>query len=122
MPGLINSFKFGAGGGGTGFVVTPDVDGVYVYSDFNGDTVTGAIVLTPSGGTAPYTYLWSRVSGSPMITLAVNGTAVGTFSTTGTRFISVLREAVWQCVITDSLGATITKIVPIEMQVGGGVN
>lgn len=121
MPGLINSFTYGAGGGGTGYVVTLDQEGIYVYSEFNGDTVSGAIVVTPTGGTGPYTYLWSRVSGSPLITIASNTTAQGLFSTTGLPYKSVLREAVWQVVVTDSLGATSIKVVPIEMQIGGGV-
>jgi hypothetical protein len=56
-----------------------------------------------TGGRAPYTYLWSLTAGSATINSATS--AITTFTKTG---VSVLSTATARCVVTDSLGTTVT--------------
>lgn len=86
---------------------------------------TGYVTASPIGGTAPYTYLWAEVDGSPtypypsgqslsLTTPATSATvrwqdddAAGDFTSTG----------LWACTITDSLGATaVTPTVRVEIE------
>ena len=64
----------------------------------NGSLTSGACICTPSGGSAPYSYLWQYVSGE---TLTVNSptSASTTFSHTGTNeFV----EGRYRCRVTDN--------------------
>jgi len=58
--------------------------------------------MIPAGGTAPFTYLWVRASGSSLITsvpvTADTGYFTTSFSAAGTR------QAYWQAKITDAEG------------------
>lgn len=67
-------------------------------------SVTPSVTCSPSGGTAPYSYLWERISGDT--TVVANGSATGaSFSTsTASQPQSTTRSAVWRCRITDNNG------------------
>ena len=68
---------------------------------------TNSITVTPTGGTAPYTYAWTKTSG--------DGTVVSPTKAT-TRFSQFLENntaasGVFLCTVTDSLGATASDSV-----------
>lgn len=70
-------------------------------------TTATSITVTVSGGTAPFTYAWQFVSGD--LAVVANTPAAAT-----TSFGAALvpsggsKEAVYQCKVTDTNGATIT--------------
>lgn len=67
-------------------------------------SVTPSVTCSPSGGTAPYSYLWERISGDT--TVVANGSATSaSFSTsTSNQPQATTRSAVWRCRITDNNG------------------
>lgn len=64
-------------------------------------TTSSSVIVTAYGGKAPYTYLWTYVSGDADITPNVSTSA-------STRFSAYLAgasstyTAVWKCVVTDA--------------------
>lgn len=77
---------------------------VTVTSSTATTTQTPSVTVTPSGGTAPYTYLWQRVSGATAV-VANGSTTSATFSTQSTsQAAGTTAQAVWQCRVTDSQG------------------
>jgi hypothetical protein len=77
-----------------------------------GSVTTDSVTVTPSGGTGPYTYLWSYVSGDA--TLSVNSSTSATTSFSGSiTSLGQDRSAVWRCVVTDSLAATASTSVGV---------
>lgn len=69
--------------------------------------VRAAVTLTatPAGGTGPYTYSWTHISG-PSSAGGLSSTTVA--SPTYTAPNSATTPDVWQCSITDSLSANVT--------------
>lgn len=67
-------------------------------------SVTPSVTCSASGGTAPYSYLWERISGDT--TVVANGSATSaSFSTsTSNQPQATTRSAVWRCRITDNNG------------------
>ncbi|WP_410667919.1 hypothetical protein [Amycolatopsis sp. cmx-4-68] len=62
------------------------------------------VVVTATGGVAPYTYSWQRVSGSSLIS-ASNATGASTsFSTSLPAGRTTIRTAVFRCLVTDAAG------------------
>lgn len=75
---------------------------------------TAAVTATPSGGTAPYGYTWTRVSGD---TLTIDSpTSASTtfyyFSAAATWSVS----GVYRCTVTDSTGATATRDITVSIE------
>jgi hypothetical protein len=68
-------------------------------------TTTGTTTATPSGGTAPYTYAWTRVSGD--ITISINSPSAATTSFTASVADGVPKEAAFKCTITDANGTIV---------------
>ncbi|WP_299944964.1 hypothetical protein [uncultured Microbulbifer sp.] len=76
-------------------------------------TGTGNTTLTSdifpagvSGGEAPYTYTWTRVSGT-VLTVVNQGSASTTFQRVAA---GVSTSSVYRCVITDNTGRTLTTV------------
>ena len=70
------------------------------------------VTITPTGGTAPYSYALARLSGD---TLTTNGAGTNYF-----RFTSVLAEgaslaSVYRCTVTDNAAATVTVDVSVTL-------
>lgn len=77
---------------------------------------SGTVAVTGTGGTAPYSFVWSRVTGSRV---SVSGTAVATFSTTlnaGDDFTEVFRAT-----LTDAAGNTATSDVSVRFTTPGAL-
>lgn len=75
---------------------------------------TASVTVTPTGGTAPYTYSWVRNSGSTSI--AVDSATAATTTFTGTSLASgTTYSAVFRCTVTDNVAATKTVDVNVEI-------
>lgn len=65
-------------------------------------TLTTSTTVTPSGGMAPYTYSWAKLSGSG----SVSPTNTATTNFTATVAPGVFTSGVFRCTVTDSLGGS----------------
>jgi hypothetical protein len=75
---------------------------------------TPAAIVTASGGTAPYTYLWEKVSGHTGITITSANAASTTFS--GTPGSGNILNGVFKCTVTDSASPNpVTRIVEVSV-------
>lgn len=87
----------------------PNVSGTAASNPASSYTANVAVSISLSGGLAPFTYAWSKVSGDGSVT-AVNAASTNARFTVA-RFSSpgeVSAEIV-QCIVTDSTGATLTR-------------
>lgn len=106
-----------AGGSALSAVVSPTF--VSGYRNGKGTAQTGSYCLcTASGGSPPYTYLWTYVSGDTEIYVNSSTTTSTLFSAffsdPGTSF-----SAIWKCVVTDSTPTAIdSTTVSIELSRG----
>ena len=69
-----------------------------------GSQTTGTTTCTASGGTATYTYAWSRVSGDTTITATASTSATTAFNMSSAEEAS----AIWKCTVTDSASPQVT--------------
>lgn len=67
-------------------------------------TTSDTITCTPTGGTGPYTYAWSRVTGSSAIAIDSPTAAITSFTVT-TAFDGIGYIATFICTVTDANGA-----------------
>lgn len=84
-----------------------------------GTCVSGTAAATGTGGSTPYTYAWTYVSGDSGISCNSSTASATTFQALVSSSIPS-RTAVWRCTITDSLGATATADVSIDLEYTGG--
>lgn len=77
-----------------------------------GTATTNATTVTPSGGTAPYTYAWTRVSYEASVAPSITSAAAAstTFTQTGIG-TGESYGAVFRCTVTDANGLTATADV-----------
>ena len=80
-------------------------------SGLSGVVQTNIVTVTPAGGTGPYTYAWTYVSGDAVTVLSPSSAATKFSSATGA-------EAVYKCTVTDSLLATAVVNVGISISNG----
>jgi hypothetical protein len=90
----------GGGGGLTGYASKSSVGGTRVGA---GSVTSATVTVTASGGTAPYTYAWTKISGGA-ITAVLPASDVTAFS--GTVALGETISAQFQCTITDDVAAT----------------
>lgn len=75
---------------------------------------TASTTVTAFGGTTPYTYAWTRNSGSTSI--SANSASAATTTFTGTSLVSgSTYTAVFRCTVTDNAAATTTVDVPVTI-------
>jgi hypothetical protein len=75
-----------------------------------GTVTTNSVTVTPSGGTSPYTYAWTKVSGDTF-TVTSPTAAATTFSVT--LGSGGLASAIYRCTVTDDASATYTVDVSV---------
>ena len=85
-----------------------------VKLDTTANITTSSTTVTPTGGTSPYTYSWSRISGSTLITADSPTAATTTFTGTGLASNNTY-TAVFRCTVTDNVAATKTVDVSISI-------
>lgn len=91
----------GGGGGSAGITVYPEfVQGVRSSSSTVAVT-SRETTVTVSGGVAPFTYLWSQVSGDPM-TIGGSTTATATFGANVAPGDTL--SGTFKCTVTDAAG------------------
>lgn len=94
----------------------------YIESSYlpNGAWTSDPVVPTVSGGTSPYTYLWSRVFGSSAISLAYSpSTKDMAFNASGTN---QRYYAQFQCLATDSSSPAKTATANVNIAIGFNVS
>lgn len=102
------------GGSGLSATVSPGSVSGLVVDDATFVTVTSnSATVTATGGAGPYTYAWARVTGSSAVSATSPAAATTTFSATVPLW--GMRLATMRCTITDSLSATVTVDVVVEL-------
>lgn len=81
-----------------------------------GDKTTASVTVTPAGGTSPYSYAWTKVSGGAISADSASSDTT-TFSATGIT-ASEIRSAVFRCTVTDSAGSPATTTVDVSVSIG----
>ncbi len=101
------------------FVVIGEADSITTNSTFTGTscngTCDGTASVTPSGGTAPYTYLWSNGSTTP----SVSNLCIGTDSVTITDFNGCTKVVVFNITSPNILTVTTSHT---DVSCNGGSN
>lgn len=97
--------------------VTPSVSGT---GNSTGVTLitSSTAYATPTGGTSPYTYAWTKVGGDTMT--ATNPTSASTAFRLGVG-PGDSKSATYRCTVTDSLGQTASGTVNITLTNTSGV-
>jgi hypothetical protein len=80
-------------------------------TDTGATVTTGSVTVTAYGGTAPYTYAWTKASGD---TLSVSAASSAATTFAGTSMTAGLtKSAVYRCTVTDNVAATTTVDVSV---------
>lgn len=123
---LIALIQFGSAGGSSGGGSSAAIaypSSLYAFKSTPPITTTQCQAI-PIGGTPPFTYLWSQVSGDAGIVITSSTAAATTFKT----FVAAgTVNGIFHCVITDSLSvAATTNSVTVTLTSnntgGGGTN
>lgn len=96
-----------SGGVTTGLSATPNATTFSASISGSGTATTSACVITPAGGTSPYTYAWTRTAGDT----GTNADSPTAASTTFSRVYGPLSRSdssTWKCVVSDSASHTAT--------------
>jgi len=106
---IVDVTDFPSAGAPGGAVITASVNATARTATGAGattvTTTTAAVTASASGGTAPYTFTWQFVSGSPDVVAngATTGAAFATLSANQPQ--NSERSAVWRARVVDSLGS-----------------
>lgn len=99
----------GGGGGGLSITINDGSPFGSVFSPHSSaplfrTVTTNSVTVTPTGGTGPYTYAWTRVSGDSAVNVSNATNPTVSFNANVPR--DGERSATWRCTVTDSLLAT----------------
>lgn len=113
----------GGGGGSLSLSITPGFADGSFFAPGLGPVIqtvgTNSVTATPSGGTGPYTYLWTRVSGDSA--LVCGNATVATTGWSANLGRNTFVSAVWRCTVTDSLSATAFADIPVSADYTNGI-
>lgn len=116
IPGLF-SLLFKTGTKGT-FFVTLSVRSVTGVETGPGSVTSTSVTAIPSGGVAPYTYVWHYYSGAPGMTIDNSTSATTTF--TDNLFANDSISASYYCRVTDSSAAIVDSgLVTVSLRTIG---
>ena len=106
------------GGGGGTLSITASLNPVTTEFVEGADELTAsvtsyAVTCTATGGTGPYTYAWTYVSGASSVLCNSPSSNTTTFEAIIYREAS--RSAVWKCTVTDSAAATASVNVTVNL-------
>ena len=104
-----------SGGGTVTFSATVDPFNAFGGQVGTGAVTTNAVTVSVSGGTGPFTYLWTYVSGYAGFTANTDTLATTTFSGTLT-LPGQDRTGVWRCTVTDTFDSS-TVSVPVGVNI-----
>ena len=79
----------------------------------NGSLTSSPATGTGSGGTGPYTYAWTYVSGN---SYTINSPSSATTTFTTSLIAGQLKSGVYRCTVTDSLSATASATITVDME------
>lgn len=83
-------------------------------SRVGGGSLTSSLVAaTASNGTAPYTYVWTNISGNSFTINTPNASST-TFTTT--LIVGQLKSGIYRCTVTDSLSAVAYQEVQVDLE------
>jgi hypothetical protein len=88
------------------FIATVDTTTVFGFDTAPGAPVSDPVTCTPDGGTAPYSYLWERVSGD-VVTIDSSTSAETTFSFVNSSGSFVMKTGVYRCRVTDATATVV---------------
>lgn len=88
---------------GGALVATLDKAAVSGSRSGAGTVTTGSVTVTASGGTGPYTYAWTRVTGETFTPTAATSATTAFQITVAAEDV---KTAQYRCTVTDSLSAT----------------
>ena len=74
---------------------------------------TSPAVVTASGGTPPYTYQWTRISGDNRASCDSPTSYYTTW--TANLYRNTTSSSVWRCTVKDSIGNTVYVDAPVEL-------
>lgn len=94
------------------FTVTVDSPYAVVLSSSTGTLTTTQVSVTPSGGTAPYTYAWAKVTGD---TVSINAPTAATTDFSGTPASNETLAGEYRCTVTDNAAATASITVGVSI-------
>jgi len=101
----------GGGGGGTPSTLAAsmsDADGSAISGSSSAFVANVPISISVSGGQSPYSYAWSKLSGTGFVQAANAPTTAGQFNVPAHAQAGLSYSEVAQCIVTDALGATVT--------------
>lgn len=105
------TFTGGSGGGGDGGGFTLGISPASAYGYSNTSPVTSeSVTVTPTGGVAPFTYAWTKLSGSGSINSPT--TATTTFNANVPDGDSLIGN--YRCTATDAIGSFATADCDVE--------
>jgi hypothetical protein len=83
-------------------------------TDSTASITTASVTVTATGGTSPYSYAWTRISGSTDI--AADSASAATTTFTGSSLVSgTSYSATFRCTVTDNVAATATADVSVTV-------
>ena len=104
----------GGGGGGLSATASPgSATGAVTNSSLFTVVTSNSVTVTATGGTAPYTYAWTRVSGDSAPTPS-SYTAAGVYWSASVGRDQE-RTATWRCTVTDAALDTATVDVGVTL-------
>ncbi len=96
-----------------GFSVSIAPSSLFV-TGYTAEIFTPGVTATPSGGTGPYAYAWTRVSGSTLsVSAPLSASTTFSYYSAAAEWVA---NSVYRVTVTDSTGATATRDITIDIE------